>query len=43
VALFQLKGSSNEESEFEHVKFSENRCGYSKEKLGLQLLIEISM
>jgi hypothetical protein len=30
VALFQLEGSSNEESEFERVRISENWCGYSK-------------
>jgi hypothetical protein len=30
MALFQLEGSSNEESEFERVRFSENRCGYSQ-------------
>jgi hypothetical protein len=29
VALFQLEGSSNEETEFERVKFSEKGCGCS--------------
>jgi hypothetical protein len=27
VALFQLEGSSNEETEFERVRFSEKGCG----------------
>jgi MarR-like DNA-binding transcriptional regulator SgrR of sgrS sRNA len=30
VALFQLKGSSNEESEFERVRFGEKGCGCCK-------------
>jgi hypothetical protein len=29
VALFQLEGSSNEETVFEHVRFREKGCGCS--------------
>jgi hypothetical protein len=32
VALFQLESSSNEEIEFEHVKFREQGCGCSKRR-----------
>jgi hypothetical protein len=37
LALFQLKGSSNEGTEFERVRFSEKGCGCSKYKLELAI------